>query len=59
MPVCGKYPVTMQVSLAKKFGVPVTEVTNSFHPYLTLLEGIKLAAITFHKDVAELSSCAS
>jgi mercuric reductase len=29
-----------------------------FHPYLTLSEGIKLAAIGFDKDVRTLSCCA-
>jgi mercuric reductase len=30
-----------------------------FHPYLTLGEGVKIAAITFTKDVSELSCCAT
>ena len=34
------------------------EIANSLFPYLTLSEGIKLAAITFTKDVKELSCCA-
>lgn len=51
--------LAMQVSLAIKYGITVTELAESFHPYLTLSEGIKLAAITFRKDVAELSCCAS
>jgi len=29
-----------------------------FHPYLTLGEGIKLAAQSFDKDVKQLSCCA-
>ena len=49
----------MQASLAIKYGISVTELAESFHPYLTLSEGIKLAAITFNKDIAELSCCAS
>jgi mercuric reductase len=48
----------MEPSLAIKFGITVTELKNSFHPYLTASEGIKLAAITFGKDVAKLSCCA-
>ena len=51
--------LAMQTSLAIKYGITVTELAESFHPYLTLSEGIKLAAITFRKDVAELSCCAS
>jgi mercuric reductase len=49
----------MELSLAVKYGIPVTELAQSFHPYLTLGEGIKLAAIAFGKDVAKLSCCAS
>ena len=51
--------LAMQASLSIKYGITVTELAESFHPYLTLSEGIKLAAITFRKDVAELSCCAS
>ncbi len=50
--------LAMQTSLAIKYGITVEELANSFHPYLTLSEGVKLAAITFNKDVAELSCCA-
>lgn len=48
----------MEASLAIKFGITVTQVKNAFHPYLTASEGIKLAAITFGKDVKKLSCCA-
>ncbi len=48
----------MEVSLAIKFGITVKEIRQMFHPYLTLSEGIKLAAITFDKDVGKLSCCA-
>lgn len=48
----------MELSLAIKYGITVTELKNSLHPYLTASEGIKLAAITFEKDVAKLSCCA-
>jgi mercuric reductase len=51
--------LAMQLSLAIKAGMTVEELADSFHPYLTLSEGIKLAAITFTKDVSELSCCAS
>lgn len=51
--------LAMQTSLAIKAGMTVQELADAFHPYLTLSEGIKLAAITFNKDVAELSCCAS
>ncbi len=48
----------MELSLAIKYGISITELRNSFHPYLTLSEGIKLAAIGFGKDVSKLSCCA-
>lgn len=49
----------MEVSLAVKFGIKVRDIKEMLHPYLTLSEGIKLAAITFSKDVKELSCCAT
>ncbi|MGH2643082.1 MAG: mercury(II) reductase [Chitinophagaceae bacterium] len=49
----------MELSLAIKYGITVAELSQSFHPYLTLGEGIKLAAIAFGKDVTRLSCCAS
>lgn len=48
-----------QLSMSIKYGITVKELAESFFPYLTLGEGIKLAAITFGKDVAKLSCCAS
>ncbi|MDT8430136.1 MAG: mercury(II) reductase [Bacteroidales bacterium] len=48
-----------QLSMAIKYGITVEDLANSFYPYLTLGEGIKLAAITFGKDVSTLSCCAS
>lgn len=51
--------LAMQASLAIKSKMTVQDMADAFHPYLTLSEGIKLAAITFNKDVAELSCCAS
>ncbi|MFQ5859350.1 MAG: mercury(II) reductase [Anaerolineae bacterium] len=44
--------------LAIKFGITVHDLTNTLFPYLTLAEGLKLAAQTFEKDVAMLSCCA-
>ncbi len=48
-----------QLSMAVKYGITVKELAESLYPYLTLGEGIKLAAIAFEKDVAKLSCCAS
>lgn len=49
----------MEVAVAIKFGVTAQQLRQMFHPYLTLSEGVKLAAITFGKDVAKLSCCAT
>ncbi len=46
-------------ALAIKYGLTIEDLTATFHPYLTLSEGIKLAAQTFNKDVAKLSCCAA
>ncbi|MGH2555547.1 MAG: mercury(II) reductase, partial [Actinomycetota bacterium] len=44
---------------AVKLGLTVREVAETFHPYLTIAEGLKLAAQTFTRDVAMLSCCAA
>lgn len=49
----------MELTLAVKYGITVNELAKTFHPYLTLSEGIKLASIAFGKDIATLSCCAS
>jgi mercuric reductase len=49
----------MEVALAIKYGIPARELATAFHPYLTLGEGVKLAALAFEKDVSRLSCCAS
>jgi len=48
----------MEISFAIKYGVTVNELKNMFHPYLTLSEGVKIAAISFDMDVHKLSCCA-
>ncbi len=47
-----------ELALAVQFGLTIENLTSAFHPYLTLSEGIKLAAQAFNKDVAKLSCCA-
>ncbi len=47
-----------ELALAVQFGLTIENLTSVFHPYLTLSEGIKLAAQTFDKDLAKLSCCA-
>lgn len=49
----------MEAALAIRHGITVRELTTAFHPYLTLSEGIKLAALSFGKDVKKLSCCAA
>ncbi|NOY38325.1 MAG: mercury(II) reductase [Chlorobi bacterium] len=54
----GGSELTMELSLAIKYGIPVSELAASFHAYLTLSEAVKLAAIGFGRDVKTLSCCA-
>jgi len=51
--------VIQEATLAIRFGLTVQDLVETFHPYLTMVEGIKLAALTFKKDVAKLSCCAA
>ena len=45
-------------TLAIRTGLTVDELADTIFPYLTTVEGLKLAAIAFSKDVAKLSCCA-
>ncbi len=45
-------------ALAIKCGLTVQQLAETIFPYLTTVEGLKLAAQTFEKDVAKLSCCA-
>ncbi|TAJ33927.1 mercury(II) reductase [Bosea sp. (in: a-proteobacteria)] len=45
-------------TLAIKCGLTVEQLAETIFPYLTTVEGLKLAAQTFTKDVAKLSCCA-
>ena len=51
--------IIQEATLAIRFGLKVTDIVQTFHPYLTMVEGLKLAALTFNKDVAKLSCCAT
>ncbi|WP_304459437.1 mercury(II) reductase [Alicyclobacillus sendaiensis] len=44
--------------LAVKFGLTIEDLNSTLAPYLTMAEGLKLATLTFDKDVAKLSCCA-
>ena len=48
-----------EAAVAIRFRITIDDLTGTFHPYLTLSEGVKLAAQTFTKDVAKLSCCAA
>jgi mercuric reductase len=50
--------VIYAATLAVKFRLTVQDLVGTFAPYLTMAEGLKLAAQTFAKDVAKLSCCA-
>ena len=45
-------------SLAIRFGIPLSQFRDSLFPYLTNVEGLKLAALAFDKDPFMLSCCA-
>jgi mercuric reductase len=45
-------------ALAIKHGMTTKEVGETIFPYLTTVEGLKLAALSFGKDVTRLSCCA-
>ncbi|RLE20274.1 MAG: mercury(II) reductase, partial [Acidobacteria bacterium] len=49
----------MEISLAIRHRMTSTELAKMLHPYLTLAEAVKLAAITFDKNVNQLSCCAT
>ena len=45
-------------ALAIRQGLTIDDVADTIFPYLTTVEGVKLAALAFNKDVAKLSCCA-
>jgi mercuric reductase len=44
---------------AVKFGLTVDDLADTWAPYLTMAEGLRLAAQTFTRDVSKLSCCAA
>ncbi|SDU24943.1 mercury(II) reductase [Jiangella alkaliphila] len=44
---------------AVQAGMTVTQLASTWSPYLTMAEGLKLAAQTFTRDVSKLSCCAA
>ncbi|MDT7531467.1 mercury(II) reductase [Sphingopyxis sp. SE2] len=55
-PEAGEFIQT--AALAIRAGMTVEELADQLFPYLTMVEGLKLAAQTFRKDVKQLSCCA-
>ena len=51
--------VIYAATLAVKNKLTVNDLVETFAPYLTMSEGLKLAAQTFGRDIAHLSCCAS
>ena len=45
-------------AIAIKCGMTARDLGSTIFPYLTMVEGLKLAAQTFEKDVSKLSCCA-
>ncbi len=45
-------------AIALRAGMTAVELADQLFPYLTMVEGLKLAAQTFSKDVKQLSCCA-
>lgn len=50
--------VIQSAALALRFGLTAGELRDMMFPYLTNVEGLKLALLAFEKDVAKLSCCA-
>jgi mercuric reductase len=46
------------LAMALRFGMTATALGETIFPYLTTVEGLKLAAQSFDRDVATLSCCA-
>ncbi len=55
----GAGEVIQTAVLAIRHGITTNELAATFHPYLTMVEALKLAAQTFTRDVEKLSCCAA
>lgn len=55
----GAGDVIYAATLAVRFGLNASDLAEGFAPYLTMSEGLKLAAQTFGRDVSKLSCCAA
>lgn len=50
--------IIQSAALAIRANMSITDLGGQLFPYLTMVEGIKLCAQTFTKDVTQLSCCA-
>lgn len=50
--------VIQTATLAIKYGLTINDLSSTLFPYLTQVEGLKLAALAFTRDVNKLSCCA-
>ncbi|MEE8396494.1 MAG: mercury(II) reductase, partial [bacterium] len=48
----------LAIQAGRKYGFTVGDLREMLFPYLTQVEGLKLAAVTFDKDLSQLSCCA-
>jgi mercuric reductase len=55
----GAGDVILAAVYAIKFGITVEQLADTWGPYLTMGEALKLAAQTFTRDVSKLSCCAA
>jgi len=55
----GAGDVIQAAVMALKYRATIDEIADTYHPYLTMAEGFKLAAQSFGKDVKTLSCCAA
>ncbi len=51
--------VIQAATYAVRFGLTVAQIIDTFHPYLTMAESLRLCAQTFDRDPATLSCCAA
>ncbi|HET59826.1 MAG TPA: mercury(II) reductase [Chloroflexi bacterium] len=50
--------VIQTATLAVKFGLKISDISETLFPYLTQVEGLKIAALSFSRDIDKLSCCA-
>ena len=55
----GAGDVMLAATYAIKFGLTVEDVADTWAPYLTMSEALKLVAQSFRSDVKKLSCCAA